>query len=311
MKSNRINIQHQRFNFKLFIRLFFRFIKKVLQSKSSHCFTEPEESFCGNLRVEGEEECDTGNLGSEARDACCDQNCRLRPGALCSDKNSPCCHKCEYEAAGTTCRTANLVTCEQEAACSGNSATCPKSRATEDGVTCQDQGTCVAGRCATFCEARGGQSCMCDDGDACHRCCRSSFNATCSVALPAEVLADGTPCYQGVCNGGVCEATSQDVVRFWDIVDDINFNLVSKIFKDNLVMIIILLSLLVWIPMSCLVSWLDQKRAAADEEEWEWRRQGDLVHPRDRRQVVTVRVPRRSRQENTEIVHRNRDQNQE
>ena len=39
-----------------------RFIRKVLLAKSSRCFTEPEESFCGNLRVEGDEECDAGKL---------------------------------------------------------------------------------------------------------------------------------------------------------------------------------------------------------------------------------------------------------
>ena len=45
-----------------------RFIRKVLLAKSGRCFTEPEESFCGNLRVEGEEECDAGLLGSEDTD---------------------------------------------------------------------------------------------------------------------------------------------------------------------------------------------------------------------------------------------------
>ena len=67
------------------------FTQKVLLAKSSRCFTEPEESFCGNLRVEGEEECDAGLLGSEDTDQCCDENCKLRPNARCSDKNSPCC----------------------------------------------------------------------------------------------------------------------------------------------------------------------------------------------------------------------------
>ena len=36
---------------------------QVLLAKSGRCFTEPEESFCGNLRVEGDEECDAGLLG--------------------------------------------------------------------------------------------------------------------------------------------------------------------------------------------------------------------------------------------------------
>jgi len=67
------------------------FFHKVLLAKSTRCFTEPEESFCGNLRVEGDEECDAGLLGSEDTDSCCDENCKLRANAKCSDKNSPCC----------------------------------------------------------------------------------------------------------------------------------------------------------------------------------------------------------------------------
>lgn len=55
-----------------------RSIRKVLQAKSGRCFSEPEESFCGNLRVEGDEECDAGLLGTEDNDACCDKNCKLR-----------------------------------------------------------------------------------------------------------------------------------------------------------------------------------------------------------------------------------------
>ena len=31
-----------------------------------------------------------------------------------------------------------------------------------------------------------------------------------------------------------------------------------------------------------------------DEEEWEWRRRDELIHPEDRRRVIHVRVPRRS-----------------
>jgi len=54
-----------------------------LQAKSGRCFSEPEESFCGNLRVEGDEECDAGLLGTEDNDNCCDKNCKLRHGAVC------------------------------------------------------------------------------------------------------------------------------------------------------------------------------------------------------------------------------------
>ena len=31
-----------------------------------------------------------------------------------------------------------------------------------------------------------------------------------------------------------------------------------------------------------------------DEEEWEWRRRDELIHPSDRRRIIHVRVPRRA-----------------
>ena len=31
-----------------------------------------------------------------------------------------------------------------------------------------------------------------------------------------------------------------------------------------------------------------------DEEDWEWRRRDELIHPSDRRRIIHVRVPRRS-----------------
>lgn len=98
-----------------------RSIRAVLLAKAGRCFTEPEESFCGNLRVEGKEECDAGLLGSEDNDSCCDKFCNLRRnmGAACSDKNSPCCKNCQLMPAGQKCREAQKATCEQEAKCTG------------------------------------------------------------------------------------------------------------------------------------------------------------------------------------------------
>lgn len=98
-----------------------RSIRAVLLAKAGRCFTEPEESFCGNLRVEGKEECDAGLLGSEDNDSCCDKFCNLRrnQGAVCSDKNSPCCKNCMLMPSGQKCREAQRATCEQEAKCTG------------------------------------------------------------------------------------------------------------------------------------------------------------------------------------------------
>ena len=272
-----------------------RFIKKVLTAKSSQCFSEPEDAFCGNLRVEGDEECDAGFPGTEERDPCCDQNCRLRPGAECSDKNSPCCDGCRHAGAGQTCRQESLATCDREARCSGLGAECPPSPPVEDGVRCEDEGSCRGGRCQTFCEARGGQSCQCDsEEEACQRCCRSILsNSTCSVVRPRQQLPSGTPCYQGLCNNGVCEKTKQEVVRLWDIIDDFNLSTATRAVKDHLVMIVVLISLSIWIPVSVLISWLDAARREEELAETKWRRRsGQLVHPGDSRRIVRIRMAR-------------------
>ena len=62
---------------------------------------------------------DCHDYDDDDRDACCDENCKLRENAICSDKNSPCCHMCQYMAVNAKCRTANYATCEMEAECTG------------------------------------------------------------------------------------------------------------------------------------------------------------------------------------------------
>uniref|UniRef100_A0A182JMQ5 Uncharacterized protein n=1 Tax=Anopheles atroparvus TaxID=41427 RepID=A0A182JMQ5_ANOAO len=273
-----------------------RSIRKVLQAKSGRCFSEPEESFCGNLRVEGDEQCDAGLLGTEDNDACCDKNCKLRrnQGAVCSDKNSPCCQNCQYMMAGVKCREAQYATCEQEARCTGNHAECPKSPPMSDGTMCQERGQCRNGKCIPYCETQGLQSCMCDIiADACKRCCRQSINETCFPVEPPDVLPDGTPCIQGFCNKGMCEKTIQDVVeRFWDIIEEININKVLRFLRDNIVMAVVMLTALFWIPVSCVISYFDRKKRKEDWKEYEWSQKLDLIHPSDRRRVIHIRVPR-------------------
>lgn len=273
-----------------------RSIRKVLQAKSGRCFSEPEESFCGNLRVEGDEQCDAGLLGTEDNDACCDKNCKLRrnQGAVCSDKNSPCCQNCQFMPAGVKCRDAQYATCEQDARCSGNGADCPKSPAMTDGTVCQERGQCRSGKCIPYCETQGLQSCMCDViQDACKRCCRMSINETCFAVEPPDILPDGTPCIVGFCNKGMCEKTIQDVVeRFWDIIEEININKVLKFLRDNLVMVVVFVTALFWIPASCLISYFDRKNRKQEQREFEWSQKSDLIHPSDRRRVIHIRVPR-------------------
>ncbi|CAL8071934.1 unnamed protein product [Orchesella dallaii] len=269
-----------------------RSIRKVLMTKSDRCFSEPEESFCGNLRVEGNEQCDAGLLGTEDSDQCCKPNCTLRPGAVCSDKNSPCCQNCQFMSAGEKCRDAQLATCEQESRCTGNAADCPKSAPMADSTPCLEKGQCRTGRCIPYCETLGKQSCMCDKlENACKRCCRVHLNATCYPIEPYETLPDGTPCIQGICNKGVCERTVHDVVeRFWDIIEDININRLLKFLRDNIIFTVVFVSSLLWIPGSVIVSYVDKRihKLALEEDEWA-RNKTDLIHPADSRPVIYIR----------------------
>ncbi|XP_044593060.1 ADAM 17-like protease [Cotesia glomerata] len=277
-----------------------RSIKKVLQAKSGRCFSEPEESFCGNLRVEGDEECDAGLLGTEDNDACCDKNCKLRrnQGAVCSDKNSPCCQNCLFMRLGTKCRDAQYATCEQESRCTGASSECPRSPPMKNGTACLERGQCRLGKCVPYCETQGLQSCMCDIiGDACKRCCRMNLNETCFPIDPPDLLPDGTPCIQGFCNKGICEKTIQDVVeRFWDIIEDININKVIRFLKDNIVGAVIICTAIIWIPASCVVSYIDSRRSKENDKKWRWKNTDQLIHPDDQRQVIHVGLPRRLEQ---------------
>ncbi|XP_047500648.1 ADAM 17-like protease [Penaeus chinensis] len=239
-----------------------RAIRAVLVAKSSRCFTEPEESYCGNQRVEGQEECDAGLVGQDDLDACCDKHCKLRERKTCSDRNSPCCQGCQYMNQGVKCREQQPATCENESRCLGTTAGCPKAKPMEDGTPCIEKGQCHQGSCLPYCETQEMQSCMCDTiDDACKRCCRKTLNDTCFPVTPLDILPDGTPCIHGFCNKGKCEKTVQDVVeRFWDIIEDININTVLMFLRDNIVGTVIIISVIIWVPASCIFSYVDRRR---------------------------------------------------
>ncbi|XKL62355.1 hypothetical protein PGB90_002188 [Kerria lacca] len=259
-----------------------RSIRKVLQAKSGRCFSEPQESFCGNLRVEKNEECDAGLLGTDDNDNCCNKFCKLRRGhgAVCSDKNSPCCQNCQFMPAGVKCRDPQYPTCEQESRCTGKSPDCPPSPPMPDETVCLERGQCRAGKCIPYCETQGLQSCMCDKiVDSCKRCCRTTLNDSCNPVEPIDILPSGTPCIQGFCNGGICEKTVQDVVeRFWDIIEEININKLLLFLRDNVVGTVILLTALIWIPASFFISYFDKKRLKKEQKRKEWDKREDIMY---------------------------------
>lgn len=62
--------------------------------------------------------------------------------------------------------------------------------------------------------------------------------------------------------------------------------------RDNIVGTVILVTALIWIPASCVISYVDRRRRRDEEKRWEWRNKSDLVHPSDQRRVIHIRVPR-------------------
>ena len=66
-----------------------------------------------------------------------------------------------------------------------------------------------------------------------------------------------------------------------------------KFHKNNVVGTVIVVSLVFWVPISCLIPWIDRKRAEEDAAEWEWKRTDELIHPNDKRRIIHMRVPKK------------------
>jgi len=90
----------------------------------------------------------------------------------------------------------------------------------------------------------------------------------------------------------MCEKTIQDVVeRFWDIIEDININKVLVILRDNIVGTVILVTAIIWIPASCVVSYVDRRRKNTQEANAEWKNSRDFYRG-DRYHTVNISVPK-------------------
>lgn len=89
----------------------------------------------------------------------------------------------------------------------------------------------------------------------------------------------------------MCEKTIQDVVeRFWDIIEDININKVLVFLKDNIVGTVILVTAVIWIPASCVVSYVDRKNRNEQEASAKWKDSNEFYRADDRR-VININVP--------------------
>ncbi|XP_075740529.1 disintegrin and metalloproteinase domain-containing protein 10-like [Rhipicephalus microplus] len=132
-------------------------IKPMLQgtSKRENCFEADSGPICGNNLVEGEEQCDCGYTESQCQEKCCyarknsvkARGCTLKPGAVCSPSQGPCCdNHCNLHTSITPCHPA--TECRGKALCSGLNASCPVGKAKPNNTVC-NSGTrvCIAGEC--------------------------------------------------------------------------------------------------------------------------------------------------------------------
>ncbi|KAH7946411.1 hypothetical protein HPB49_024551 [Dermacentor silvarum] len=94
-------------------------INAVLNSKARNtkgCFSEPQDSICGNEVVEAGEECDCG-WEDDCLEPCCfpmrsnpprdEPPCKLRPNVVCSPSQGPCCTQDCVLKIGDKCRDDN------------------------------------------------------------------------------------------------------------------------------------------------------------------------------------------------------------
>ncbi|NXL33986.1 ADA17 protein, partial [Glaucidium brasilianum] len=259
-------------NNKMFSSCSKKSIHRTIEIKAQECFKERNNKVCGNSRVDEGEECDPGLLYQQA-DPCCSADCKLKDGAQCSDRNSPCCKGCQFESAQKKCQEAINATCKGESFCTGNSSECPPPGNAPDDTVCVDMGKCKDGECVPFCEREKNlRSCACNETDnSCKVCCRDEQDR-CIPYVDANdqflFLRKGKPCTVGFCDtNGKCEKQVQDVIeRFWDFIDQLSINTFGKFLADNIVGSVLVFSLLFWIPLSILVHCVDKKLDKQYEE---------------------------------------------
>ncbi|XP_064652280.1 ADAM 17-like protease isoform X2 [Lineus longissimus] len=279
-----------------------RNIAAVLRSKSNQCFSQyiPGKAFCGNNKIETGEECDGGIAGQQDQDPCCDSECKLRSGATCSDSNHVCCQNCKLAPRGFICNEASPlgegITCTGNAECNGTSVECPEPNPKPDYTRCVDFGSCFKGVCRPFCKVigQGYEPCACDTVEqSCQICCmQKNTNASCAPKMNREGkymnLSNGRPCVFGYCEEGVCRVQVEDMIqRFWNIIEDLSIDTVVKFMRDNLVGTILVLSVILWIPASCVFSHFDKKRQKEEENivDWHSGKNAGLIPARDRNKI--------------------------
>lgn len=184
---------------------------------AASCIKEPgslktiTNAQCGNGIKEEGEECDCGGPEACKDNPCCTGDCKLRPGAVCSDGNDSCCHQCKIiPASAKKICTPSEGKCQVDSFCDGVKASCPVAKPLPDGTICADDGsTCASGQCTSRsaqCLAVGTRLGFKGDcPEYSESCTMTCMTARGCVALEAYFV-DGTPCgHSGKCYRGQCD----------------------------------------------------------------------------------------------------------
>ena len=83
------------------------------------------------------------------------------------------------------------------------------------------------------------------------------------------------------------------VERFWDIIEDISINSVLHFLRDNIVGTVLIVSIILWIPVSCVISYIDAKRLREYQKYVAWLEKDQLVHPADPTARRVIKISRR------------------
>ncbi|XP_065897952.1 ADAM 17-like protease isoform X2 [Dysidea avara] len=242
-------------------------IAKVLNTSKVNCFVDAQSTKCGNFVVEDDEECDAGH-GRD--DPCCDDNCKLRPEANCSDVNSDCCTNCSVATTDKLCHIVvdTSADCTTNTTCNGMNVTCPQLELLPKGSECLF-GECAAvnetsnsTQCVSLCVVNNKEPCQCSrESDACRVCCRASPSDSCVPFQPGLFLSNGVPCQtNGICENGTCVAREQDDLQMlFDFLHNLNHDAAIRAIKENIVGFLVICTLFVWIPLSFLIYYFDER----------------------------------------------------
>ncbi|RUS70765.1 hypothetical protein EGW08_021467 [Elysia chlorotica] len=247
------------------------------------CFQDRSKltGFCGNGIVDPSEECDAGYIGLQGLDLCCLSSCVLRESAKCSQANEECCENCRIAPAGKVCRVLGYInTCIKDSHCTGHSALCSPGESVPDGQSCASQHECHNGSCVGPCEIATLNSdnhrtylpCSCNHNDSalCMHCC---YDATVSDnpgecrPFADEHRPDGSPCEGGICTNGAClKNRGFSIARLEAYIEFVHKSTWGQVMRGNIVVIVVVLSLIVWVPASLKINSLDRQDRLEIEE---------------------------------------------